>query len=86
MLRRRIWRELMAGIEDADAHPLAGRQRRGARRDGGRDGQPPDGREAGSHGDGGRAEVDDGPDDTDDTDLDAVTRLMGFLRGDEQER
>jgi hypothetical protein len=73
----------MAGIDDADAHPLTGRQRRAARHDGGPADQPPDGREAGSHGAGDGPEDDDGPDDTD---LEAVTRLMGFLRGDHAER
>jgi hypothetical protein len=68
----------MAGIDDADAHPLAGRQARGARHDGARAEHRPDGPET--------APIADDEDGPDETDLDAVTRLMGFLRADLEEQ
>jgi hypothetical protein len=79
----------MAGINEADAHRFAGRRRRGAHFRGGPAGHAPEGHQAyephDSHDADDSDEVepdvepdaDEGPDEAE---LDAVNRLMGFLR------
>jgi hypothetical protein len=85
-LLRRNWRELMAGINEADAHRFAGRRRRGAHFRGGPAGRAREGYHAYEPHDADDADdvephadhdADEGPDEAE---LDAVNRLMGFLR------